>query len=108
MANPSFLILITGRMAHLLLNSASGTRSIFSCSAPSNITVDDDTDFSEVPWDEPGERDAFVRRRKGGPYRACGPVTLERAEGTKPMSIFWKLFIPLPVRLFQEFSVLRG
>ena len=50
----------------------------------------------------------FVRRSKGAPYRACGPVTLEKAEGAKPMSIVWKLFIALPVRLFQEFSVLRG
>ena len=50
----------------------------------------------------------FVRKSKGAPYRACGPVTLERAEGAKPMSIVWKLAVPLPVRLFQEFSVLRG
>jgi hypothetical protein len=50
----------------------------------------------------------FVRRSKGEPYRACGPVTLEMAHGEKPMSIEWKLFVPLPVRLFQEFSVLRG
>ena len=50
----------------------------------------------------------FVRRSKGAPYRACGPVTLEKAEGGKPMSIVWKLSVPLPVRLFQEFSVLRG
>lgn len=50
----------------------------------------------------------FVRRIKGEPYRACGPVTLQKAEGEKPMSIEWKLDVPLPVRLFQEFSVLRG
>lgn len=50
----------------------------------------------------------FVRKAKGDPYRACGPVTLERAEGTKPMTIYWKLAVPLPVALFQEFSVLRG
>lgn len=50
----------------------------------------------------------FVRRIKGAPYHACGPVTLERAEGGKPMTIYWKLMVPLPVRLFQEFSVLRG
>jgi hypothetical protein len=24
------------------------------------------------------------------------------------MTIYWKLSVPLPVRLFQEFSVLRG
>jgi superfamily II DNA or RNA helicase/HKD family nuclease len=50
----------------------------------------------------------FVRRRKGEPYRACGPVVLEQAEGTRPMSIVWKLAVPLPALLFQEFSVLRG
>jgi superfamily II DNA or RNA helicase/HKD family nuclease len=50
----------------------------------------------------------FVRPRKGDAYRACGRVTLESAEGDRPMSIVWKLEIPLPVRLFREFSVLRG
>lgn len=49
----------------------------------------------------------FVRAAKGDPYHACGPVTLEGAEGEKPMSIHWKLGIPLPIRLFQAFSVLR-
>ena len=50
----------------------------------------------------------FVRQQKGKPYRACGPVTLERTEGAKPMSICWKMTVPLTARLFQEFSVLRG
>ena len=50
----------------------------------------------------------FVRRSKGDPYQACGPVTIEKAEGEKPMSIEWKLGVPLPVRLYQGFSVLRG
>ncbi|WP_310568452.1 DUF3427 domain-containing protein [Hydrogenophaga sp.] len=50
----------------------------------------------------------FVRPRKGEAYRACGPVTLESAEGDRPMSIVWKLETPLPARLFREFSVLRG
>jgi hypothetical protein len=50
----------------------------------------------------------FVRTRKGGVYRACGRVTLESAEGDRPMSMVWKLETPLPVRLFREFSVLRG
>lgn len=50
----------------------------------------------------------FVRPRKGGAYRACGPVTLESAEGDRPMSIVWRLQTPLPARLFREFSVLRG
>ena len=50
----------------------------------------------------------FVRPRKGDAYRACGRVALESAEGNRPMNIVWKLDTPLPVRLFREFSVLRG
>ena len=50
----------------------------------------------------------FVRPRKGEAYRACGRVLLETAEGDRPMSIVWRLETPLPIRLFREFSVLRG
>jgi hypothetical protein len=50
----------------------------------------------------------FVRPRKGDAYRACGRVALESAEGDRPMSIVWKLETQLPVRLFRDFSVLRG
>jgi hypothetical protein len=50
----------------------------------------------------------FVRPRKGDAYRACGPVTLESTEGERPMNIVWRLQVPLPARLFREFSVLRG
>ncbi|NBQ88712.1 MAG: DUF3427 domain-containing protein, partial [Betaproteobacteria bacterium] len=50
----------------------------------------------------------FVRTRKGAPYRACGPVTLESWEGDRPMSITWQLQTPMPARLFREFSVLRA
>lgn len=50
----------------------------------------------------------FVRPRKGDAYRACGRVTLDSAEGDRPMSIVWHLQTPLPARLFREFSVLRG
>lgn len=50
----------------------------------------------------------FVRPRKGDPYRACGPVVLESSQGERPMSVVWQLQTPLPVRLFREFSVLRG
>jgi len=35
-------------------------------------------------------------------------VTLESAEGDRPMNIVWRLQTPLPARLFREFSVLRG
>ncbi len=50
----------------------------------------------------------FVRANKGDAYRACGPVELVQCEGSQPMSITWRLRCPLPVRLFQTFSVLRG
>ena len=50
----------------------------------------------------------FVRPRKGEPYRACGRVRLESAEGDRPMSIVWRLETVLPARLFRVFSVLRG
>jgi len=50
----------------------------------------------------------FVRTRKSAPYRACGPVTLESADGDRPMTIVWKLESPLTTALFREFSVLRG
>jgi superfamily II DNA or RNA helicase len=50
----------------------------------------------------------FVRPRKGDAYRACGPVTLESTDGERPMNIVWRLQVPLPARLFREFSVLRG
>lgn len=50
----------------------------------------------------------FVRREKGDPYRACGPLGFQRAEGEKPMSIEWKLECPLPVGMFQELSILRA
>ena len=49
----------------------------------------------------------FVRQTRKDPYRACGPVSLLQAEGNRPMSILWKLDVPLPARLFQAFSVLR-
>ena len=49
----------------------------------------------------------FVRQTRKDPYRACGPVALLQAEGNRPMSILWKLDVPLPARLFQAFSVLR-
>ena len=50
----------------------------------------------------------FVRTRKSAPYRACGPVTLESADGDRPRTIVWKLESPLTTALFREFSVLRG
>ena len=53
----------------------------------------------------------FVRVRTSDPYRACGPVRITSADditGDRPMSITWTLDVPLPPKLFSEFSVLRG
>jgi hypothetical protein len=53
----------------------------------------------------------FVRTRKDEPYRACGPVHLADpfdVTGARPMNVTWTLGVPLPPRLFSEFSVLRG
>lgn len=49
----------------------------------------------------------FVRTDKNDPYRACGPVLLDSAEGERPMNIVWTFVVPLPARLFSSFSVLR-
>jgi superfamily II DNA or RNA helicase/HKD family nuclease len=53
----------------------------------------------------------FVRGTPDAPFRACGPgriLALEDIEGDRPMNITWSLDVPLPARLFSEFSVLRG
>jgi len=49
----------------------------------------------------------FVRPRQGDAYKACGPVSVESTDGARPMTVIWKLQVPLPIRLFREFSVLR-
>jgi len=50
----------------------------------------------------------FVRARKSEPYRACGPMQMESIEGDRPMTIVWRFASALPMKLFREFSVLRG
>jgi hypothetical protein len=53
----------------------------------------------------------FVRVRTADPYRACGPVRIASPDdvtGDRPMSITWTLDVPLPPKLFADFSVLRG
>ncbi|MEO8336070.1 MAG: DUF3427 domain-containing protein [bacterium] len=53
----------------------------------------------------------FVRVDVNDPYRACGPVQLASQDditGDRPMSITWTLAVPLPPKLFADFSVLRG
>ena len=50
----------------------------------------------------------FVREDASSAYVALGPVVLEQHEGSQPISIVWKLKVPMPVRIFKSFSVLRG
>ena len=48
----------------------------------------------------------FVRENKEAAYRALGPATEVHIEGDRPMSLHWKLEVPLPMELFRAFSVL--
>jgi len=53
----------------------------------------------------------FVRARPGSPFRVCGPAVIADpadVTGDRPLNIEWTLDVPLPGRLFGEFSVLRG
>lgn len=50
----------------------------------------------------------FVRERKDAAYCAIGPATKVSIEGDRPMSLHWKLQVPLPMGLFRSFSVLRA
>lgn len=49
----------------------------------------------------------FVRTDKNHAFKACGPVALESWSGDRPLSIVWKLAVPLSAALYREFSVLR-
>ena len=49
----------------------------------------------------------FVRESRDTSYVALGQVSKISIEGDRPMSIQWKLEIPLPTDLFRSFSVLR-
>ncbi len=50
----------------------------------------------------------FVRENKEAAYCALGSATKVHIEGDRPMSVHWKLEVPLPAELFRAFSVLRG
>jgi hypothetical protein len=50
----------------------------------------------------------FVRIDQDSPYLACGPATFQESHGERPMSIIWKLKVPLPAASFSQFSVLRA
>ena len=49
----------------------------------------------------------FVRTDQDSAYLACGPATFQSSHGERPMSITWKLDVPLPASAFSQFSVLR-
>ena len=59
---------------------------------------------------EVGEQDeSESRERSEDPFTSLGAVTLaEEPTGNRPMSITWKLKVPIPLALFQRYSVLRG
>ncbi len=50
----------------------------------------------------------FVRENKEAAYCALGAATKVHIEGDRPMSVHWKLEVPLPMELFRAFSVLRA
>lgn len=50
----------------------------------------------------------FVRERRDAAYCAIGPATQTEIKGDRPMSLRWKLEVPLPTDLFRSFSVLRS
>lgn len=50
----------------------------------------------------------FVRETKKDLYRCLGPVAHESNEGEKPMSIIWRMQVPIPLKWFRRYSVLRN
>ena len=48
----------------------------------------------------------FVRRTDADPFRFLGRVRYVSHEGSKPMSITWKLDHPMPAGLFQQYASL--
>ena len=49
----------------------------------------------------------FVRESAEHAFYALGPVTLAEHHGERPISITWRLQVPMPVEVFRKFSVLR-
>lgn len=49
----------------------------------------------------------FVREDTDSAFIALGPVELESFEGDRPISIVWRLKVPMPIEMFRRFSVLR-
>lgn len=49
----------------------------------------------------------FVRESADHAFYALGPAKLVNYHGSRPISITWKLEVPMPVEIFRRFSVLR-
>ena len=49
----------------------------------------------------------FVREDTDSAFIALGPAVLESFEGSRPISIVWRLRFPMPIEMFRRFSVLR-
>ncbi len=50
----------------------------------------------------------FVRKHKGEEFHFLGPVRCVSHEGSRPMSITWRLEHPMPPALYQEFATLAA
>jgi hypothetical protein len=50
----------------------------------------------------------FVRESREHAYSALGKVNRMSIEGDRPMSIIWRLAVPLSTELFRALSVLRA
>lgn len=49
----------------------------------------------------------FVRESAEHAFYAMGPVTLVEHHGERPISITWRLQVPMPIEIFRKFGVLR-
>lgn len=50
----------------------------------------------------------FVRENQGDAYTYLGPVTYVSHEGSRPMSITWRLQTPMPAGLLRRYATLRS
>jgi superfamily II DNA or RNA helicase/HKD family nuclease len=50
----------------------------------------------------------FVRKHKGEEFHFLGPVKYVSHEGSRPMSITWRLEYPMPAALYQAFATLMA
>ncbi len=70
---------------------------------PNNATGQRYIDSKHNGW----QFQLFVRENTDSAFIALGPVTLETHEGSKPISMVWRLKVAMPMEVFRRFSVLR-